>query len=105
MDEVIDTYELVPMQEGMLFHALSERARGVDIEQIIITLQEPLNLEQFRHAWQVVIQRHAILRTRFRWEDVTEPRQEVVAGAELPVTEVDWTGVSEAAADQQFRAQ
>ena len=78
MDEVIDTYELAPLQQGMLFHAISERNRGVDIEQIIVATDAPLDLAVFAGAWQRIIDRHTILRTRLRWEDVAEPRQEVV---------------------------
>ncbi|MDN5863891.1 MAG: amino acid adenylation domain-containing protein [Gammaproteobacteria bacterium] len=105
MDEVVETYKLAPMQEGMLFHALSERGRGVDIEQIIITMQDAPDPQKFRHAWRFVMQRHAILRTRFRWEGVTEPRQEVVASTEPPLTRVDWRDVPEATAEQRFAAQ
>src|SRR5439155_1657131 len=38
MNSVIDTYELSPMQAGMLFHAVSGRDPGIDIEQVVATL-------------------------------------------------------------------
>ncbi|HEY4338383.1 MAG TPA: condensation domain-containing protein, partial [Steroidobacteraceae bacterium] len=90
MFNVIDSYALSPMQQGMLFHAVSEKQTGVDIEQIVMTLQGHCDVEQFMRAWQAVIQRHTILRTQFRWEDVPEPRQEVVADVELPLIRADW---------------
>ncbi|HET6546397.1 MAG TPA: amino acid adenylation domain-containing protein [Rhodanobacteraceae bacterium] len=105
MHEVIDAYELSPMQEGMLFHAMSERGRGIDIEQIVITLHEAFDLQRFRQAWHRLMQRHTILRTRFRWEDVERPRQEVVADVELPVTQADWRELPAAVAEQRFAAQ
>jgi hypothetical protein len=37
------SYELSPLQHGMLFHSLSSDASGVDIEQIICDLDEVLN--------------------------------------------------------------
>jgi amino acid adenylation domain-containing protein len=105
MLDVIDTYDLSPMQQGMLFHAVSEKHSGVDIEQIVITLNERVDTEPFLHAWQEVIQRHTILRTRFRWEDMPGPRQEVVARAELPLTQVDWRELAPATCQRQFAAQ
>ena len=93
MTDVVDSYALSPLQQGMLFHAVSEKQTGVDIEQVVITLRDPCDVTLLMQAWQAVIQRHTILRTRFRWEDVPEPQQEVVARVELPLTEVDWRSV------------
>ena len=42
MTRVIDTYELSPMQAGMLFPAVSGVDRGIDLEQVVATLREPL---------------------------------------------------------------
>jgi Condensation domain len=85
MTRVIDTYELSPMQAGMLFHAVSERASGVDIEQVVATLHEPLDEVKFRRAWQRVANRHSILRSRLRWERLEVPVQEVVDEIQTPV--------------------
>lgn len=82
MDDVVDTYEMSPMRQGMLFHALREHRTGVVIEQIIITLRESLDLATFEQVWADAIQRHPILRTRFRWKDVSEPCQEMLAQVE-----------------------
>src|SRR6185312_15450899 len=104
MNDVVDSYQLSPMQQGMLFHAVSEHAAGVDIEQIVITLHESLDLETFGHAWRDVIQRHPILRTRLRWQDVPEPCQEVLAHAEMTSTVVDWRNLEPGTAEQGFDA-
>ncbi len=104
MDEVVDIYELSPMQQGMLFHAVSARGRGVDIEQIIVTLREPLDPARFGQAWRDIVRRHPILRTRFRWNDVAEPRQEVVASADVPTTFVDWRDLTAETAEKRFAA-
>ena len=64
MDDVVDGYELSPMQHGMLFHALSAAGLGVDIEQIIVTLGEALDVAAFEQAFGKVMRRHPILRTR-----------------------------------------
>src|ERR1700704_5137146 len=102
MDDVVDSYELSPMQQGMLFHALREQRTGVDIEQIIVTLRESLDLAPLEQALRDVMQRHPILRTRFRWEDVDEPCQEVLGQAELAATVADWRDLAPEAAEQRF---
>ena len=104
MDDVVDVYELAPLQQGMLFHALTAPGAGVDIEHIIITLREPLDIETFEQAFRDVMQRHAVLRTRFRWKDVDEPCQEVVAQAELTATVADWSDLAPDVAEQRFDA-
>ena len=52
-----NTYPLSPLQEGMLFHTLSRPNSGVDIEQIICKLNEPLQLPLLNTAWQRVVDR------------------------------------------------
>jgi hypothetical protein len=56
MGDVADIYELSPLQQGMLFHALSAPGAGVDIEQIIVTLHESLDVATFEQAWRDVMQ-------------------------------------------------
>ncbi len=86
-------YPLAPIQQGLLFHHLSGSQPGVDIEQIVCSLHEPLDLEAFGRSWQEVVGRHAVLRTSFRWEDVEEPLQQVHAQAPLPLEVQDWREV------------
>ena len=100
--KVTDSYALSPTQAGMLYHAISEAHTGVDIEQIVITLRERVDEALFVRSWNEVVQRHAILRTRFRWEGIPEFRQEVVEHARLPVTSVDWSLLE--TAEQQRRS-
>ncbi len=89
----------------MLYHAVSEAGSGVDIEQIVIRLRERLDEALFVRAWNEVLQRHTILRTRFRWVGVPEFRQEVVEHASLPVQRVDWSSLAPAQQEKRFTAQ
>jgi hypothetical protein len=57
------------MQSGMLFPAQRGGAPGVDVEQVMARLPEPLDEEHFVPSWERVVVRHPILRTRFRWRD------------------------------------
>ncbi len=75
--DIEDIYPLTPLQQGMLFHALYEAQPGVDIEQLVLTIRADLDFEAFERAWQWVVDRHAILRTSFKWEDLDQPQQQV----------------------------
>ena len=86
VNDVNEGYPLSPMQQGMLFHSLSAPHSGVDIEQILCTLSEELNVAAFRQAWERVVERHSILRTGFRVAGL-EPQQEV---QEWNATETDF---------------
>jgi len=46
-------------------------------------------------AWQHVVDHTPILRSRVVWEDVDVPLQVVARGVSVPVTYLDWTGLSE----------
>src|SRR5438034_658124 len=88
--EVIeDVYPLSPMQQGMLFHSLYHPGSGIDFEQIIITLYEEVDSLCLKQAWLRVVERHAVLRTAFRWGD-SEPVQEVYSGIVPSWQEHDW---------------
>src|SRR6266852_5648790 len=89
-----DVYPLSPLQQGMLYHSLSARRPGVDIEQILCTLREKLDVAAFERAWQRAAQRHEILRTSFHWEGLPEPRQEVHRSVRIPLEQEDWRGLS-----------
>jgi len=104
MNEVLDRYELSPMQESMLFQALSAPGDGANIEHVVITVSEELDVALFEQAMAQVMQRHSVMRTRFRWVDVGEPCQEVLAHAPLVATTADWRDVTPEAADQRFDA-
>jgi microcystin synthetase protein McyB len=80
------SYKLAPMQQGMLFQHRLEPGSGVDIEQMIFTLHEKLDVVAFKKAWEVVVSRHDVLRTSFQWEGTEEPLQHVYSNVDLPFT-------------------
>ena len=90
MNDKSAAYPLTPTQQGMLFHHLSDPHSGVDIEQIVCSLEEALDVERLQQAWAQVLARHPALRTRFRWEDVEEPQQEVEPVVYLSLRTEDW---------------
>ncbi|HLK57718.1 MAG TPA: condensation domain-containing protein, partial [Chthonomonadaceae bacterium] len=90
-----EAYPLSFMQQGMLFHSLYNPHGGVDIEQMVITLPEPVHARSLRTAWLAVIRRHAALRTAFQW-DGEQPLQVVQPEAVPAWEEVDCRTDSEA---------
>ena len=91
-------YPLSPMQQGMVFHSLYAPKSGVNVQQIIGTLQHTVNADAFRKAWETTVARHPVLRSSFHWEGLKTPIQEAHAHVEVPFSEEDWSSLSEAEA-------
>jgi len=88
------SYPLSPIQLGMLFHGLLEPQSGADIEQIVCTLQEDLDVKSLIQAWETVVAQHPILRTSFKWDGLDQPLQEVYQNVPLPLAQHDWRNLS-----------
>ena len=99
-----DSYPLSPMQQGMLFHSLYAPQSGMYVQQAICGLHEDLQIAAFERAWQRIVARHPVLRTRFRWDDGAEPCQEVQREVSLPWEYHDWHGVSAGQQDNRLEA-
>ena len=89
---VVDSYELSPTQEGMLFHGLLGDAPGVDLEQIVCTLGGTFD----ETALVAAFQRGRVAACRScgrgsRHDDGGRPVQEVVETVEIPVERLDLT--------------
>ncbi|MBD0344926.1 MAG: AMP-binding protein, partial [Coleofasciculus sp. Co-bin14] len=104
LDTIEDKYLLSFIQEGMLFNSLYAPKSGINVEQLICVLQEDLNISAFKQAWQQVVERHSILRTRFYWEGVKEPFQEVQPHVSVPFEEQDWQDLSAQQQKQQLES-
>src|SRR5689334_20069836 len=103
MELIEKAYELSPMQHGMLFHAIGESGSGVDIEQIVCQLDEPLNTVAMLRAWELIASRHTILRTAFAWEGVAEPLQQVCESVTIPSEIIDWRSADDAEQAARWR--
>jgi amino acid adenylation domain-containing protein len=101
---ITESYPLSPMQQGMLFHNLSTREAGVDLEQIFCRMPESVEAAAFARAWQSVSDRHAILRTTFHWAGRDEPWQEMRSHATVEFKFADWCGKPVAEQEKMFEA-
>lgn len=90
------------MQQGLLYHLFADPTSGIDIEQIVAALHEELDRSAFAQAWQRAAQRHAILRTTFRWDGLNEPVQEVWTAGLVNVEYQCWHGASRTEQDAQL---
>lgn len=91
MKNIVESYPLSPMQQGMFFHSQFAPGSGVDIEQIVWELNEVINADAFKSAWIKVAERHPVLRTNFKWEGLESAIQEVNAEITLPFIFEDLT--------------
>jgi natural product biosynthesis luciferase-like monooxygenase protein/non-ribosomal peptide synthase protein (TIGR01720 family) len=85
-----DVYPLSAMQEGILFHSLYAPGGGEYVEQYCFRLGAELDLGVLERAWGVVVERHAVLRSRILWEGVERPLQVVERRVEVPVEHRVW---------------
>jgi amino acid adenylation domain-containing protein/non-ribosomal peptide synthase protein (TIGR01720 family) len=92
---VQDIYPLTALQQGILFHDLYGPHSGVYHTQLVCDINSHLDRENFRRAWQAVVNRHPALRTGFEWETLEEPLQVVRRDVSLRLNEEDWRGVGE----------
>ena len=75
LENVEDVYPLSPIQEGMLFHTVSDDVPGAFVDQISVELLKPVEPERLRAAWAQLVARHTALRTVFLWDGLDQPLQ------------------------------
>lgn len=64
--DVEDVLALSPLQQGVFFHALLEPDRAPYVEQGLWSIIGALDVERFEQAWDLLVARHAVLRSVFR---------------------------------------
>ena len=101
---VEDIYPLSPVQQGMVFHSLLAPESGVYALVTVSTIQGPLDVDAFRAAWQLMVDRHPVLRSGLAGvgpEALREPYQVVYRRLKVPLDVQDWRGLDPA--EQQPR--
>ena len=87
---ITEEYPLSPLQHGMLLHSLGAPNGGTDIEQIVCTLRESVEVAHLRRAWETIVERHPVFRTAFRFEGSDDPVQVVYEQVQASWQEHDW---------------
>lgn len=100
-----DVLPVSPLQEGLLYHALSGGSGYV--LSAGIDLRGPVDADRLHRAFRATLARHDLLRARFDGESLDEPVQLIPRGVELPWRTVDLrhlpTDAATAAADERLR--
>jgi amino acid adenylation domain-containing protein/non-ribosomal peptide synthase protein (TIGR01720 family) len=91
-DHIDSIYPLSPMQEGMLFHTLMNPGTGIYLMQNRYLLEGNLDHDAFVLAWNLVFDRHPVLRTSFVWKNQKRPLQAVHKRVDVPIVPLDWRG-------------
>ena len=86
-----DILALAPMQEGILFHYLSNPKSKQYFEQLNLKLNGPFDLDILKKAWNFVAENNEILRTLFRWDKLEKPVQIILKNYEIPVRYYDYS--------------
>jgi len=100
--EVVDVFEMTPVQSGMLLHTLAAPGSGTYHEQCWCLLEGPLDPERFRSAWRQVVRRHGMLRCEAHWSDLDSPVLVVYDDAEPEWHTGDWTDLDPEAQQTSF---
>ncbi|WP_212004915.1 non-ribosomal peptide synthase/polyketide synthase [Chitinophaga sp. HK235] len=88
--QISGLYRLSGLQEGMLFHRLYAEEGGTYTEQMVVELED-LQVEAFVKSWDLLLQKHTILRTAFYYDQFSIPVQCVYNKVTLPVEILDYS--------------
>ncbi len=97
-------YRLSPAQEGILFHALKEPESGLYVRHLVVELSGALEVERLQEAWTSLVERHAVLRTSFHWQEMAHPVQVVARRVTLPWEQKDWRHLSSLSGEERQRS-
>ncbi len=100
---VEDVYPLTPMQAGMVFHSLSQQEERLYFQQVSFVLDGAGDVEALARAWQRVVDRTPVLRTRIAWKGMPEPVQVVRRRVTVPVARYDWRDRTPAERDRAWQ--
>ncbi|MDB4991665.1 MAG: putative linear pentadecapeptide gramicidin synthetase LgrB, partial [Myxococcaceae bacterium] len=95
-------YPLSPLQEGMLFHEVLDPSSRIYCEQLVGTLRGRLRTQDLRRAWELLAERHTILRTVFHWRTEGRPLQLVQPRAQVEWRELELSGADGAMRIEQY---
>ncbi len=102
--DIENIYPLTPVQQGMLFHALLEPRSQAYFEQLSWRMQGSLDVAALEASWNLLIERHAILRTLFAHEGSDEPLQVVLKSRPIAIERVDLRGADPERAAADYKA-
>ncbi|WP_346926773.1 MFS transporter [uncultured Arthrobacter sp.] len=103
-ENIESIYPLSPMQEGMLFHSLTDKDSTAYFEQYQCTYEGDFDVGAYQQAWARVTERHPILRTLVMWKRKDKSLQVVRKQVELEWDVQDWRALPPDQIQQQLAA-
>ncbi|WP_343243644.1 non-ribosomal peptide synthase/polyketide synthase [Streptomyces sp. SID13726] len=101
---VADVWPLAPLQEGLFFHsAFYEGALDVYTVHETFDFADRLDTDRLRAAVRTLLVRNPGLRAGFTSEGLDQPVQFIVENPEVPLEEVDLSGLPDAEQDIRLR--
>ncbi|WP_431952930.1 amino acid adenylation domain-containing protein [Nocardia lijiangensis] len=98
-----DIWPLTPLQKGLLFHALvSEEAVDAYVMQLVLELRGYVDPKRLRRVAQMLLDRHANLRTAFDADIGAEPVQVVLEHVGTPLVELDLSELDDGARNREW---
>ncbi|MBL8830186.1 MAG: AMP-binding protein, partial [Planctomycetaceae bacterium] len=88
--ETTQAWPLTPLQRAMVYASVVAPNSGVNIEQFVLTLPEAIDESRLLAAWQTIVARHEVLRSRVELPEEGEPLQVVETGTDVDWTSHDW---------------
>jgi NRPS condensation-like uncharacterized protein len=86
-----DIYTLTPLQLKEVKEYLQSPSQGIFHENLLFNFNGKIDVHLFEFAWKKAVERHAILRTSFYYEDLSKPVQVVWKRVVLPFETLDWS--------------
>lgn len=102
-ENVEDILPLTPIQEGMLFHYLSDQNSKQYHVNLILTMTGNIDFEVIKKAWCVVTGSNEVLRSLFRWDKLSKPVQIILKDFDIPTREYDLRGYSPEAKQEKLK--
>ncbi|GGX36954.1 hypothetical protein GCM10010297_67750 [Streptomyces malachitofuscus] len=100
---VEDVWPLAPLQEGLFFHSTyDDSALDVYTVHESFDFAERVDANRLRAATRALLDRNPSLRAGFTSEGLRQPVQFIVRDADIPLTEVDLSGLTAAAQDRRM---
>jgi amino acid adenylation domain-containing protein/non-ribosomal peptide synthase protein (TIGR01720 family) len=98
-----DAYGLSPMQSLYLSLVTAHPELGMD--QWYVCFDGMVDEGRLRKAWQIVVQRHEILRSSFSYGDTARPHALIHRDVDIPWRSLDWRDVAVEDLEAAFRRQ
>lgn len=80
---------LTPLQSVMLMETLKDPDSNAYWQIISYLLPETTSMENIHIAWNKTVEANPVLRTRFIWQSLSEPKQ-VIQSEAIQIKEIDW---------------